>query len=81
MAPALSKIPIEVVSVRVREHQHRERTLSGVVFWIGSDRDAVVIVRQNERMKEFRTEAEGRPQGAVESRERLVSKLPESQCK
>ena len=33
-------------------HQHRERTSSGVVFWTGSDRDAVVIVRQNERMKE-----------------------------
>ena len=39
--------------VRVREHQHRERTPSGVVFWTGSDRDAVVIVTWNERMKEF----------------------------
>ena len=53
MAPAPYHMPIEVVCVRVREHQHWERMPSGVVFWAGSDRDAVVIVRQNERMKEF----------------------------
>ena len=41
------------VCVRIREHQHRERMSSGVVFWTGSDRDVVVIVRQNERMQEF----------------------------
>ena len=41
-------MPIEVVSVRVKEHQHRERTPSGVVFWT-----AAGIVRRNERMKEF----------------------------
>ena len=51
-------------------HQHRERTYSGVVFWTGSDRDAVVIVRQNERTMEFAKEAEGRPKGAVDARER-----------
>ena len=31
VAPALYHIPIEVVSVRVREHQHQERTAAGVV--------------------------------------------------
>ena len=46
-------MPIEVVSVRVREHQHRERTPSGVVFWAAAGRDAAGIVRRNERMKEF----------------------------
>ena len=46
-------MPIEVVSVRVREHQHEERAPSGVVFGTGSGRDAVVIVRRNEKMKEF----------------------------
>ena len=33
VAPAPSNIPIEVVSVRVRERTHEERTPSGVVFW------------------------------------------------
>ena len=70
VAPALCHMPIEVVSIRVREHQHRERIPSGVVFWTGSDRDAVVIVRQSERMKEFSEEAEGRPKGPVEPRKR-----------
>jgi hypothetical protein len=63
-------MPTEVVSVRVGEHQHLERMPSVVVFWTGSGRNAVVVVWQNERMKEFSTEAEGRPKGAVESRER-----------
>ena len=40
MAPAPSYIPIEDVSVRVREHPHAERMPSGVVFWTGSDEDA-----------------------------------------
>ena len=53
VAPAPYHMPIEVVSVRVREHQHRERTPSRVVFGTGSGREAVVIVRRNERMKEF----------------------------
>ena len=35
VAPAPYHMPIEVVSVRVREHQHRERTAAGVVFWTG----------------------------------------------
>ena len=48
VAPALCHIPIEVVSVRGREHQHEERTPSGVVFWT-----AAGIVRWSERMKEF----------------------------
>ena len=39
---------IEVVSVRVREHPHEERTPSEVVSWT-----AAGIVRRNERMKEF----------------------------
>ena len=62
MTPAPSNIPIEVVSVRVREHQHLEGTPSGVVFWT-----AAGIVRRNERVKEFEG---GRPQGAVEPRVR-----------
>ena len=33
VAPAPSHIPIEVVSVRVREHPHEERAPSEVVFW------------------------------------------------
>jgi hypothetical protein len=60
VAPAPSNIPIEVASVRVREHQQLEGTPSGVVFWT-----AAGIVRRNERTKEFE-EAEGRPKGAVE---------------
>ena len=48
VAPAPYHMPIEVVSVRVREHQHEEGTPSGVVFWI-----AAGIVRRNERTTEF----------------------------
>ena len=48
VAPAPSYIPIEIVCVRLREHPHRERIPSGVVFWAGSDKDALVLVRQNE---------------------------------
>ena len=33
VAPAPYHMPIEVVSVRVREHPHEERTLTGVVSW------------------------------------------------
>ena len=33
VAPAPYHLPIEVMSVRVREHQHEERTPSGVVSW------------------------------------------------
>ena len=66
IAPAPSYIPIEVVSVRIREHQHLERTPSGVVFWTAAGRDAVVTLSWNERMKVFSTEAEGGPKGAVE---------------
>ena len=33
VAPALCHMPIEVVSVRVKEHPHEERTPSGVVPW------------------------------------------------
>ena len=33
VAPASYHMPIEVVSARVREHQHEERTPSGVVSW------------------------------------------------
>ena len=40
VAPAPSHIPIEVVSVRVGEHQHWERTPSGVVFRAAAGRDA-----------------------------------------
>ena len=81
VTPAACHMPFEVVSVRMREHQHWERTPSGVVFWTGSERDAVGIVRRNERMKEFRTEAEGRPQGAVKSTERWTEKLSNTQNK
>ena len=38
MAPALYHTPIEVVSVRVREHQHRERTPSSVASWTVEER-------------------------------------------
>ena len=55
--------------VRVREHQHLERMPSGAVFWTGSHGDAIVIVRQSERIQEFSKEAEGRPKGVVNSRE------------
>ena len=34
VAPAPYHMPIEVVSVRVGEHQHRERMPSRVVFWL-----------------------------------------------
>ena len=34
VAPALCHMRIEVVSVRVREHQHSERTPSGIVFGV-----------------------------------------------
>ena len=64
VAPALCHMPIEAVSVRVREHQHEERTPSGVVFWT-----AAGIVKQNERMQEFSKVADGRPKGVVEARE------------
>ena len=53
MAPAPSHIPIEVSCSRIREHQHRERMPSGVVFWDRTERNAVVIVRQSERRQEF----------------------------
>ena len=33
MAPAPYHMPIEVVSVRLREHPHEEKTRSGVVLW------------------------------------------------
>ena len=33
VAPAPCHMPIELVSVRVREHPHEERTPSGVVSW------------------------------------------------
>jgi hypothetical protein len=46
-------MPIEVVSVRVREHQHLEGKPCGVVFWTAAGRDAAGIVRWKERMKEF----------------------------
>ena len=54
-------MPIKVVSVRVREHQHWERTPSGVVFWTAAGRDAVVIVRQDEGIR-GRPKAEHRAQ-------------------
>ena len=62
-------MPIEVVSVRVKEHQHEERTPPGVVSEI-EQRVAAGIVRRSEKMKEFSKEAEGRPKGAVEPSER-----------
>ena len=34
VAPALCHMPIEVVSVRVREHPHEDRTPPGVVSWV-----------------------------------------------
>ena len=41
VAPAPSHMPIEVASVRVREHPHEERTPSEVVSWTAAaDRDA-----------------------------------------
>ena len=66
MAPASYYMPIEVVSVRVREHQHQERTPFEDVSWT-----AAGIVRQNERMKEFeggRRPTKGRS-GTVEERQ------------
>ena len=57
-APAPFHMPIEVVSVRVREHPHEERTPTGVVSW----------TERIERESEWRNsmEADGRPKGAVE---------------
>ena len=60
VAPAPSYIPIVVVSVRVREHQHEERTSSGVVSSTAAGK-----VSWSARIKEFR-EAEGRPNGGME---------------
>jgi hypothetical protein len=42
-------MPVEVVSVRVREHPHEERTPSGVVFWAATG----IVTQNDERMKEF----------------------------
>ena len=54
VAPASCYIPIEVVSDRVREHPHEERVSSGVVFWTGSERNAVVvIVWQSEKIQKL----------------------------
>ena len=53
-----------------RAPAYRERMYSGVVLWTGSYRDAVVTLRQSERLQEFSKEAEGRPKGAMERRKR-----------
>ena len=59
VAPASCNMPIEVVSVRVREHQHQERDTTG-------------LVRRSERMKEV--EGGRRPtkgcRGTVQTRRR-----------
>ena len=52
LAPAPSNISIEVASIRVREHQHLERTPSWVVSWT-----AAGIVRRSEKMKKFSRDA------------------------
>ena len=54
VAPAPSNVLTEIVSVRVRGHQHQAGTPSGVVSWT-----AAGIVRRNARMKEF--EGDRRP--------------------
>jgi hypothetical protein len=41
-------------------------------------RDAAGKMRWSERIKEFSKEAEGRPKGAVDSRERETDKRPKS---
>ncbi len=51
------------------------------MFWTGSDRDVVGIVRQSERIEDFSKEAEGRPKGVVEPRERGTDKLSKSDTK
>ena len=48
VTPAHYHMPIEVVSVRVREHQHEERTPSEVVSW-------------TERVKRVNERVRGRP--------------------
>ena len=51
MAPALCYIPIVVVSVRTREHQHRERTPSGCCVWDRIERETAGIVREDKNYR------------------------------
>ena len=77
VAPATYHIPIVVVCVcqSVREHQHLERMPCGAVFLNRPENVAVVIVRRNERIKQFSKEAEGRPKGTVDSRKKGPVKI------
>ena len=77
VTPALTHMPIEVVSVRVREHPHEERTPSGLVSWTAAERDAAGIVSRSERKKEI----EGGRRGTVQSRKRWTDKLSSSLSK
>ena len=78
VAPATCHIPIEVVSVRVREHPHWERTPFGVVSWT---EQREMQQAQWGRLREWRNsrEAEGRPKSAAELRERWSGKIFKSQ--
>ena len=67
VAHAPYHMPIEVVSVRVREHQHLERTPSGVVFW-PERREVQHAWWGGTREWRNSRKAEGRPKGAVEPR-------------
>ena len=55
VAPAHYHMPFEVVSVKVSEHQHQERTPSGVVSWTIAQKETADIVRRSERMKKLPT--------------------------
>ena len=48
------------------------------MFWTAAGRDTAGIVRQNERIKEFSKEAEGRLKGAVQSRKGGTGKVSKS---
>ena len=75
VAPAPSHIPLRGGECQSeRAPAWRENAFWSCVL-DRTERDTAVIERQSEKMQEFLTEAEGRPKGAVESRERWTDKL------
>ena len=80
VAPAPSYIPIEVVSVSEWESTRlkRERLLE-LCLGQNRERNAAGILRRGDRMKKFSKEAEGRPKGFVEPRERWSGRISKSE--
>ena len=61
-------MPIEVLSVRVREHPHEERTPSGVVSWTAAKRYS----RHSAAELENEETVEGGRSGTLEDRQRCI---------